>query len=73
MYVAVGVVDVVVGFDVAVGIDVVVGGIVVGGGIVILLLLWKYKTQLSSLRAILKHFAVNRQTTRRNHTPALTN
>ena len=29
MYVAVGVVDVVVGFDVAVGIDVVVGGIVV--------------------------------------------
>ena len=29
MYVAVGVVDVVVGFDVSVGIDVVVGGIVV--------------------------------------------
>ena len=46
---------------------------VFGGGIVILLLLWKYKTQLSSLRAILEHFAVNRQTTRRNRTPALTN
>jgi hypothetical protein len=44
----------------------------VSGLAIILLLLWKYKSQLRGVQAILEHFAVDLQNNRRNRTPALT-
>jgi hypothetical protein len=44
----------------------------VSGLATILLLLWKYKSQLRGVQAILEHFTVNLQNNRRNRTPALT-
>ena len=39
---------------------------------IILILIWRYKSQLRGIRMILEHFAVNMQTRRRNRTLALT-
>ena len=44
----------------------------VSGLAIILLLLWKYKSQLRGVQTILEHFAVNLQNNRRNRIPALT-
>jgi hypothetical protein len=44
----------------------------VSGLAIILLLLWKYKSQMKVVKAILEKFAVNLQDNRRNRTPALT-
>ena len=44
----------------------------VSGLAIILPLLWKYKSQLRGVQAILEHFAVNLQKNRRNRTLALT-